>query len=77
MTEHVSKTYNKCREEVKAELRGLSLKNIAVTLDIWSDRRMRGFLAITAHFYSGKTGALDSALIACDRFTGISTSSQY
>ena len=38
-------------------------------LDIWSDRRMRAFLGITAH-YMAAADTLQSSLLSCVKFTG-------
>lgn len=45
---------------------------VSATVDIWSDRTMRGFLGVTAHYMDmGRNGAsLKSVLLSCDRFTG-------
>lgn len=43
--------------------------NVSVTLDIWSDRVMRGFLAITAHFTSASK--MQTVLLTCSRMTGL------
>ena len=46
--------------------------HISVTVDIWSDRKMRGFLGVTGHYMEkeGETLQLKSSLLACDRFKG-------
>ncbi|KAE8281748.1 hypothetical protein D5F01_LYC19131 [Larimichthys crocea] len=50
-------------------------ENLSVTVDIWSDRKMRGFLGITAHWLGNGEGGLvlKSALLACNRFSGSHT----
>ncbi|XP_060753962.1 uncharacterized protein LOC132864530 [Neoarius graeffei] len=50
-------------------------ENLSVTVDIWSDRKMRGFLGVTAHWLDiGEGGlVLKSALLACNRFSGSHT----
>lgn len=49
--------------------------NVSVTVDIWSDRRMRGFLGVTAHWLSTENLSLQlkSQLLACNRFKGSHT----
>lgn len=49
--------------------------NVSVTVDIWSDRRMRGFLGVTAHWLSTEDLSLQlkSQLLACNRFKGSHT----
>lgn len=43
-------------------------EHICLTVDLWSNRSMKGFLGITAHFILG--WELKSAMIACRRFKG-------
>jgi hypothetical protein len=52
-----------------------NVEDISVTVDIWSDRKMRGFLGITAHWLDDGEGGivLKSALLACNRFSGSHT----
>ncbi|KAI4830100.1 hypothetical protein KUCAC02_001753 [Chaenocephalus aceratus] len=49
--------------------------NVSVTVDIWSDRRMRGFLGVTAHWIDLNNDNLQmrSQLLACNRFKGSHT----
>uniref|UniRef100_A0A8C7SEE1 HAT C-terminal dimerisation domain-containing protein n=1 Tax=Oncorhynchus mykiss TaxID=8022 RepID=A0A8C7SEE1_ONCMY len=46
--------------------------HVSVTVDIWSDRKMRGFLGVTVHCMEkdGERIQLKSNLLACDRFKG-------
>lgn len=49
-------------------------EHLSLTVDIWSDRRMRGFLGITVHILSTTKGLrLESSLLACSRFKGSHT----
>ena len=49
-------------------------EHVSVTVDIWSDRRMRGFLGVTAHWFDIKDDLqLKSQLLACNRFKGSHT----
>uniref|UniRef100_A0A673CRU7 HAT C-terminal dimerisation domain-containing protein n=1 Tax=Sphaeramia orbicularis TaxID=375764 RepID=A0A673CRU7_9TELE len=50
-------------------------ENVSVTVDIWSDRKMRGFLGVAAHWLDNGEGGivLKSALLACNRFSGSHT----
>lgn len=60
------------REKIKLLLTGA--KHVSVTVDIWSDRRMRGFLGVTGHVLSTSEGVqLNSYLLACNRFKGTHT----
>ena len=64
-------------EERRAKLQQdlSSTDNVSVTVDIWSDRRMRGFLGVTAHWLVKEEEQLHlrSNLLACDRFKGSHT----
>ncbi len=52
-----------------------TVENLSVTVDIWSDRRMRGYLGVTAHWMNTAADAitLKSHLLACNRFKGSHT----
>ena len=55
--------------ELTTRLRNkLDGKYVAATLDIWSDRTMRGFLAVTGHFDDG--GVVRTVLLGCHHFRG-------
>ena len=70
----VSHALDKKVEEVKKTLldRLCTVKTVNLTIDIWSDRRMRAFLGITAHYMSASS-ELQSSLLSCERFTGSHT----
>lgn len=45
--------------------------DVAMTMDIWSDRQMRGYMGITIHFISSQCDCeLRSNVLSVDRFTG-------
>ena len=46
---------------------------MSLTVDIWSDRTMMGFLGITAHFMDPNLVRPMSALIGCNQFKGSHT----
>jgi hypothetical protein len=49
------------------------VKTINMTVDIWTDRRMRAYMGVTAHYVIRDAEGhftLKSSLLACDRFTG-------
>lgn len=52
-----------------------STDHVSVTVDIWSDRKMRGFLGVTAHWIEKEAERiqLKSNLLACNRFKGSHT----
>lgn len=50
--------------------------HVSVTVDIWSDRRMRGFLGVTAHWINVEDDEnlqMKSQLLSCNRFKGSHT----
>ena len=60
------------REKIKVLLAGAD--HVSVTVDIWSDRRKRGFLGVTGHVLATSEGVqLNSYLLACSRFEGVHT----
>lgn len=67
--EVVKNTVTTLHEDLKSTFKDVD--SMSLTLDIWSDRQMRGFLGFTAHYtVKGKT-ALQSTVLAVDRFKGI------
>ena len=51
-------------------------ESVSVTVDIWTDMIMRGFVGVTAHYMAmaeKKTPRLESVPLSCDRFTGSHT----
>uniref|UniRef100_A0A669DT20 HAT C-terminal dimerisation domain-containing protein n=2 Tax=Oreochromis niloticus TaxID=8128 RepID=A0A669DT20_ORENI len=72
----ISKTENLAAEKRSMLKTQLSeTDHVSVTVDIWSDRRMRGFLGITVHWIQRETERmqLKSKLLAFDRFKGLHT----
>ncbi|XDV25941.1 hypothetical protein PO909_029765 [Leuciscus waleckii] len=70
------------KTESLAEERRLKLKTqlsntdyVSVTVDIWSDRKMRGFLGVTVHWMErdAERVQLKTNLLACNRFKGSHT----
>ena len=49
-------------------------EHVSLTIDIWSDRTMRGFIGITVHFFSGDE--LVSKNLAADRIRGLANFTQ-
>ena len=64
-------------KETKLKSKLQAADTVSVTVDIWTDRKMRGFLGVTAHFMEKekeKTSTrLQSVLLSCDRFKGSHT----
>lgn len=60
----------KVKETVLKKLENQS--SVSLTTDIWSDRRLRSFLGVTAHvcYKSKDSYALESYLLDCRRFVG-------
>lgn len=72
MTSKVESLVAETREKIKLLL--ASADHVSVTVDIWSDRRMRGFLGVTVHVLATTEGIrLNSYLLACNRFKGTHT----
>lgn len=61
------------KEEIKNKLEKSSW--LSVTVNIWSDRQMRGFLGVTVHTFEAKDSTINLAsyLLSCKRFTGSHT----
>jgi hypothetical protein len=64
-------------EDVRQQItdRLVHVRSVNLTLDIWSDRRMRSYLGITAHYVlsSSEKPELSSSVLACSRFSGSHT----
>ena len=45
-------------------------ETVAITVDLWSDRRMRSYLGVTVHFIE-QGSSLSTALLSCEHFEGI------
>lgn len=60
---------------LKLKTRMSNINHVSVTVDIWSDRKMRGFLGVTAHYLEKDEERIElkSNLLACDRFKGSHT----
>ena len=58
--------------QINLKLRLKKAQSVCLTIDLWSNRQMKGFLGITGHFIVDWT--LKSVMIACKRFTGKHTS---
>lgn len=71
-----SKTENLAEErrsKLKTQLSNID--HVSVTVDIWSDRKMRGFLGVTVHWIEKEAERiqLKTNLLACNRFKGSHT----
>lgn len=72
----LKKHYETSKENLKAEIR--QCDGISVTLDIWSDRKMRAFLGVTGHFIVEDESCLklQTKLLSCERIFGRHTGDQ-
>ncbi|XP_004210748.1 uncharacterized protein LOC101239302 [Hydra vulgaris] len=61
---YLEKTYTDAKEKLTENL--CQAASISLTLDIWSDRKMRGYLGVTAHYIHNYH--CHTRLLACDRF---------
>jgi len=75
VTKHLKEKTEKREKSLKDDLSKAGTVNI--TLDIWSDRQMRGYLGMTAHFVRfppktdmSSTPVLESVLLHMKRFKG-------
>jgi hypothetical protein len=56
-----------------------TVQTVNMTIDIWSDRKMRSFLGVTAHYLAhgdikhGQSLSLESSLLSCSRMSGSHT----
>jgi hypothetical protein len=66
----IDSLYQETKQDLYNELE--KAECVSVTIDIWSDRKMRGFIGITVHFISQDL-KLQSKLLACERFKGSHT----
>lgn len=72
----VIKTVESSVTATRTKVKGIlaEAEHVSLTVDIWSDRRMRGFLGVTAHVLTTNKGlCLKSYLLACSRFQGSHT----
>uniref|UniRef100_A0A4W5K373 HAT C-terminal dimerisation domain-containing protein n=1 Tax=Hucho hucho TaxID=62062 RepID=A0A4W5K373_9TELE len=70
LTSKVENLATERRSKLKTQLSNTD--HVSVTVDIWSDRKMRGFLGVTVHCMEkdGERIQLKSNLLACDCFKG-------
>ena len=47
--------------------------SVCVTVDLWSNRQLRSYIGITAHFINESEWSLESIMLACARFKGSHT----
>lgn len=65
-TKHLDKVYTETEHKLKDKL--TSVENICLTVDLWSNRQMRGFIGITGHFILN--WQIESVMIVCKRVKG-------
>jgi len=51
----------------------ITANTVNATVDMWSDRQMRGYMATTVHYIKRDDYSLKSGLLAIVRFTGSHT----
>lgn len=75
VTRRLSELVAEKESKIKCKLQ--KTDNVSVTVDIWTDRSMRGFLGVTAHFMEVEEKdcprRLQTVLLSCERFTGSHT----
>ena len=71
---YIERMVDATRKSVQDQLE--LVKSVCITVDIWSDRRMRAFISVTAHYTAcndSSLPALKSSLLCCDRVIGSHT----
>lgn len=73
LTSKTEKLAEERRSKLKTQLSNTD--HVSVTVDIWSDRKMRGFLGVTVHWIEKEAERiqLKSNLLSCERFKGSHT----
>ncbi|KAL7383777.1 hypothetical protein ABVT39_017213 [Epinephelus coioides] len=73
VTRHLSELAADKESKIKSKLE--KTDTVSVTVDIWTDPSMRGFLGVTAHFMEmeNNSPSLQTVLLSCERFTGSHT----
>ena len=73
LTSKTENTTAERRSKLRTQLS--NIEHVSVTVDIWSDRRIRGYLGVTVHYMEKDAEGLKlrSNLLACDRFKGSHT----
>ena len=64
-------TSAKMKENIVQRLQKAS--SVCVTVDLWSNRQLRSYIGITAHFINESEWSLESIMLACARFKGSHT----
>lgn len=71
ITNRVDAYFSEMKGDIKTTIN--EQDRVSLTVDIWTDRNMRGFLGVTAHFLSTSPLKPQSLLLACTRFKGSHT----
>ena len=71
VTSHLATMAEGVRQQLSDKL--ATVRSVNLTLDIWSDRKMRAYLGVTAHYILPAKSELSSSLLTCSRFTGSHT----
>ena len=66
VTKDVEAAYTKMETKLKEALRDVS--TVSVTVDMWSDKKIRSYLGVTVHYIHERT--LKSSLLSCEKFDG-------
>ena len=65
----IGNMYSEQTRSLKDLLSSEECKYISLTVDLWSDRRMRSYMGVTAHFI--ENDQLSRAVLCCQKFDGL------
>ena len=65
----IENMYTELTRSLKDLLSSEERKYISLTVDLWSDRRMRSYMGVTAHFI--ENDQLSRAVLCCQKFDGL------
>ena len=64
----IGKMYEDQFRSLRQLLGGDEIRYVSLTVDLWSDRRVRSYMGITAHFV--EKDSLSTAVLCCRQFEG-------
>lgn len=69
----IPKMVTETENKIKDELTNPEITHVSTTVDIWSDRLMRGYMGITCHVMVETSRAIElkSRLLSCSRYVMI------
>lgn len=68
LAKDIADSFSSKKAQLKQRLQSTRGGDVSITIDLWTDRRMRSFMGVTAHYiYQGE---LCSSLLDCRYVTG-------